>query len=148
MARKQHYSNHRYYNPLYYYLLIPAGAAFFILSVAYFVISGFMQEQWMQAVYYVLAGIIIITSIILVQRNAITTQRRIILQEMRLRYFVIAGEPFNPVEHKLKVEQIMALRFASDSELIPLLEATLIEDLTPSQIKKKIKYWKGDYMQV
>jgi hypothetical protein len=148
MASKQHYSNHRYYNPLYYYLLVPAGVAFLILSTAYFVTQGFMQQQWMQAVYYLLAGVITLSGILWLQQNAITTQKRIILQEIRLRYFIVTGKPFNPFEHKLRTDQIMALRFASDSELIPLLEVTLMEDLTPSQIKKKIKHWKGDYLQV
>jgi hypothetical protein len=148
MAKKQHYSNHRYYNPLYYYLLVPAGTLFLALSTAYFVTAGFMQQQWMQAAYYLLAGIIVLAAIVLLQRNAITTQKRIILQEMRLRYFVITGKPFNTLEHKLTIAQIMALRFASDAELVPLLEITLMEELSPSQIKKKIKHWKGDYLQV
>ncbi|MDO1447482.1 DUF6526 family protein [Rhodocytophaga aerolata] len=148
MASKQHYSNHRYYNPVYYYLLVPAGFAFLVLSTAYFVIHGFMQQQWMQGVYYLLAGVIVAAVIVWMQQNAVTTQKRIILQEMRLRYFIITGKPFNPIEHKLKTDQIIALRFASDGELIPLLEITLMEDLTPSQIKKKIKHWKGDYLQV
>jgi hypothetical protein len=52
------------------------------------------------------------------------------------------------VERKLNTSQIIALRFASDTELLSLIEVTLEEELTPSQIKKKIKHWKGDYLQV
>jgi thiol:disulfide interchange protein len=148
MGRKQHYSNHRYYNPVYYYLLVPAGAGFVILSVAYFVTEGFMQEQWVKAVYHLLAGIIVIAGIVLLQKHAVTHQKRMILQEMRLRYFILTGKPFNAVEHKLSSRQIIALRFASDSELLSLLETTLEEELSASQIKKKIKHWKGDYLQV
>jgi hypothetical protein len=148
MGRKQHYNNHRYYNPVYYYLLIPAGAGFFILSVAFFVTKGLMQEQWVEAVYHLLAGVILVAGIVLIQKSAVTHQKRIILQEMRLRYFVLTGNPFNAVERKLNVSQIIALRFASDTELISLIEVTLEEELTPSQIKKKIKHWKGDYLQV
>jgi hypothetical protein len=148
MGRKQHYSNHRYYNPVYYYLLVPAGVGFLVLSTAYFVREGFMQEQWMKALYYLLAGIIVSASIVFLQKNALTQQKRIILQEMRLRYFVLIGMPFNPIEHKLSTDQIIALHFASDTELVSLLETTVQEELSPSQIKKKIKHWKGDYLQV
>jgi hypothetical protein len=148
MGHKQHYSNHRYYNPVYYYLLIPAGAGFLVLSTAYFVTVGFMQKQWMEGLYYLLAGIIVVAAIYLLHTNALTTQSRIILQEMRLRYFILTGKPFNSIEQKLSTQQILALRFASDSELLSLLEVTLYEELTPSQIKKRIKHWKGDYLQV
>jgi putative exporter of polyketide antibiotics len=107
-----------------------------------------MQQQWVGAVYHLLAGILVVASIILLQKNAITHQKRLIVQEMRLRYFTLTGKPFNTLEHKLSTDQILALRFASDAELLSLMELTLDEELTPSQIKKKIKHWKGDYLQV
>ncbi len=102
----------------------------------------------MEALYYLLAGLIVVTGTIVIQRNAVINQNRIILQEMRLRYFILTGIPFNSYERKLSKDQIAALRFASDTELLTLLEITLHEDLEASQIKKKIKHWKGDYHQV
>jgi hypothetical protein len=45
---------------------------------------------------------------------------------------------------RLSTPQIVALRFASDTELAPLLDRTLAEQLTPDQIKRGITNWQPD----
>jgi hypothetical protein len=45
---------------------------------------------------------------------------------------------------RLSMPQIVALRFASDPELAPLLDRTLAEQLSPDQIKRGITNWQPD----
>ncbi len=91
---------------------------------------------------------VIWVSYMLRQHYALTLQDRIVRLEMRLRYFQLTGQPFEPVEARLNFYQLAALRFASDSELPELIERTLREDLYPEAIKKSIRHWTADHMRV
>jgi hypothetical protein len=82
------------------------------------------------------------------QHYALTLQNRIVRLELRYRYFTLTGKRFEEFEHKLKEEQLFALRFAPDEELIGLTERTLKENLSAVAIKKAIIHWKGDYERV
>ncbi|MGK0494773.1 MAG: hypothetical protein ACJAU2_001154, partial [Maribacter sp.] len=72
-------------------------------------------------------------------------QDRAIKAEENLRYYVMTGKLF-PKE--LKVAQIIALRFASDAEFLPLVEKALKEKLTDKEIKMLIKNWRADVYRV
>jgi hypothetical protein len=79
---------------------------------------------------------------------ALKNQNRIIYAEMRARYAELTGKAFREKEEKLSGGQLIALRFASDEELIFLIEETIEKNYTPKEIKMKIKNWKGDYRRV
>jgi hypothetical protein len=64
--------------------------------------------------------------------------------EMRLRYLELVGKSFRKLEQQLNIQQIAALRLASDEELILLIEQTLAERLTGKQIRQRIKTWRTD----
>jgi len=82
------------------------------------------------------------------QHYSLINQNRIVRLEMRLRYYMLTQQPLESVEHQLSFNQLAALRFASDAELLPLLKRALTERLTPDQIKKSIKNWQADTMRV
>lgn len=67
---------------------------------------------------------------------------------MRLRYFELTGNSFSALEEKLKLSQIIALRFARDEELLALIDKTMKENLSNKDIKKAIKKRKADLMRV
>lgn len=79
---------------------------------------------------------------------ALTLQNRIILNEMRNRYFHLTGKTFEEKEQNLKLGQIIALRFAGNDELLDLLDRSIAEKLTAKEIKQQIRNWKGDYIRV
>lgn len=87
-------------------------------------------------------------SFMLRQHYALTLQNRIVLLEFRLRYYQLTQKPFEEIETRLSFKQVAALRFASDGELLNLIEKTLTEDLPPDAIKKEIRNWKPDYRRV
>jgi hypothetical protein len=67
---------------------------------------------------------------------------------MRLRYFELTGTSFSSKEKQLRLGQIIALRFASDEELIGLMDRAIIENLSGTAIKKAIQNWQGDTLRV
>jgi hypothetical protein len=67
---------------------------------------------------------------------------------MRNRYFHLTGKTFDEKERELKLGQIIALRFASDAELLNLMDRAIAEKITAKEIKQQIKNWKGDYLRV
>lgn len=82
------------------------------------------------------------------QHYALTLQNRIIVLEMRLRYYQLTQKNFEPLEARLSFGQIAALRFAPDEELLPLLQKALEEQLNSNLIKQQIKNWKADNRRV
>jgi Family of unknown function (DUF6526) len=73
---------------------------------------------------------------------ALKAQDRAIRAEENFRYYVLTGKPF---DHNLRMGQIIALRFASDNELVALTEKALKENLSGKEIKQEIKNWKADH---
>lgn len=82
------------------------------------------------------------------QHYALNNQNRIVRLEMRLRYYQLTNTRFDPLEKQLSFDQIAALRFASDDELLPLTERALKEKLSAKDIKQAIQNWHPDYMRV
>jgi hypothetical protein len=60
----------------------------------------------------------------------------------------LTGKTFDEKERELKLGQIIALRFASDAELLNLMDRAIAENLSSKEIKQQIKNWKGDYLRV
>lgn len=67
---------------------------------------------------------------------------------MRIRYFHLTGRSLYEKEGKLKLGQIIALRFAGDDELLELMDKAINENLSPKEIKMQVKNWVGDYRRV
>ena len=145
---KQSYSNHTRYHPLYHFFLVPATLLFTALSFYYFVQKGFYEKQWVEGIYFLLAGCIATVIVILVRGYALRVQDRLIRVEIKSRYLASTGTHLNGLEKSLRTSQLIALRFASDEELPRLIEQTIQEDLSTSEIKKRIKKWKGDYYRI
>lgn len=89
-----------------------------------------------------------LSAFMLRQHYALTLQDRIILLELRYRYYVITGERLEPYEKKLTKGQLFALRFAPDDEFPDLLKKAIAEGLSPDAIKRSVKNWKVDNNRV
>lgn len=76
---------------------------------------------------------------------SLKAQDRAIRAEENLRYYVMTGKLF---PQELTVQQIIALRFASDAEFIALVDKAVKEGLTNKEIKLAIQNWKADYYRV
>lgn len=82
------------------------------------------------------------------QHYALINQDRIVRLEVRFRYFEITGKRLEPFERQLNIQQLAALRFASDEELEALVIKSAHANLSADEIKKSIKNWIPDNMRV
>jgi hypothetical protein len=138
----QNYQNHRRYVPLYHGVL----AFLLIITLVGSSVNLYVSIGDHQRVYSA-SLITVLTFCGLIQfwcgRTFVTTvQDRAIRAEENLRHFAMTGKLFDP---KLKMGQIIALRFASDEELLILAKRAVEEQLSREDIKKAIKTWRPDH---
>jgi hypothetical protein len=65
-----------------------------------------------------------------------------------LRLQALAPSEWHSQVFRLSEDQLIALRFASDDEVVELAKQALEHNLTRKQIKERIKDWRGDYWRV
>ena len=76
---------------------------------------------------------------------ALKAQDRAIRAEENLRYFILTGKRLSQI---LSLPQIIALRFASDEEFVPLVARAVEQNMKPDEIKRAIRNWRPDYHRV
>ena len=146
MKNSQNFKNHARYYPLHHFIVTPLTIVYLAWTVLKFDFSN--SDTILECLYNLLEASILVLLPFLVRIYALKLQNRQILNEMRLRYYHLEGKDFEEVERKLRLSQIIALRFASDAELLPLMEKAIQMKLSSKEIKKSIKHWKGDYRRV
>lgn len=143
----QNYKNHGRTLPLFHFimfLLMPAViiGAFINLYKIYKAGEG---EGLYSASLICVLSIVLLLTIFFTRQFALKAQDRAIRAEENIRYFAITG---SLLDSRLTLRQIIALRFAPNNELLDLAHRAVEENLKPSEIKKAIKSWKGDYERV
>lgn len=104
-------------------------------------VLGVSVTAW--GLYSLLAAVFLLLAM---SRTYITRlQDRIIRLEMRVRLKDVLPAARHVEIDRLTVDQLVALRFASDAELPALVHRALTERLTRKQIKQAIREWVGDY---
>jgi hypothetical protein len=136
----QNFKNHTRFVPLYHYV---AG----LLVIAIFGGSIVNLLHADAHTHYSAALLVCISFVLLIifwyaRAFALKAQDRAIRAEENFRYFILTGKP---LPKELIMSQIIALRFASDEELITLIQKTVSENFSTKQIKESIKNWRPDY---
>lgn len=76
-------------------------------------------------------------------------QDRIIRLEMRLRLRETLPAELHPRLSEITLKQLIALRFASEAELVELVPRVLDKSLvTSTEIKQQIRDWQADHLRV
>ena len=140
---EQNYKNHAKMVPGFHYLGMFSILALVGGSINY-LLRATPDNKYLAALL-VLASIILAILWIYIRVFPLKAQDRAIRAEEGLRYFMMTGKAF-PSE--LKMGQIIALRFASDSEYLALLDRAVKENLSNKEIKMAIQNWKADYYRV
>ncbi len=141
----QNFKNHSRLYPLHHFVLTPltAGLTIWVL-VNLFTSNGELSQN----VFNLILSFSLALAVLVSRIYALKNQDRIIRVEMRLRYFELTGKSFSTKEPKLKLSQIIALRFANDNELLPLIDSAISEKMSSKEIKQAIKNWNPDYRRV
>jgi hypothetical protein len=79
---------------------------------------------------------------------AMTVQDRVIRLEMRLRLARLLPPDLQAEIDRFTLDQLVAMRFASDEELPSLARKVLADNIASRDaIKKMVKNWQGDYLR-
>jgi hypothetical protein len=140
---EQNFSNHARYHPLYHYIAAPLVLIGLIGSINYFIRCS--PDNVYLASLLVLVFFILLIIGWLVRGNALRAQDRAIRAEEKLRHFILTGKP---LDSRLRMGQIVALRFADDAEFPALAQKAADENLSGKAIKQSIQQWRADYNRV
>lgn len=144
--KKQNYSNHiRWYIP-HHFIFYPILSTAIVLSM--YCSFYYPETHLIWLAITSLFTLLFWLSYMIQQHYALGNQNRIVRLELRLRYYTLTHQPFEPMEDKLSFGQIAALRFAPDNELVALVDRAVKENLPPAEIKKSIKNWLPDEMRL
>lgn len=141
----QKYSSHTRYYPLHHFVLYPLVVFLFVWTVWY---TYDAEDSWQDKAYYLIQAVIFVILAYVTRVYAIKNQNRIIKTEVRQRFYELSGKSFSEKESQLKTQQIVALRFASDEELLSLVDRAIEHKLSNRDIKLAIVNWKADNHRV
>ena len=140
---EQQFANHARMHPLYHYVTAPLVLVGLMGSVVNLVNAE--PSNFYSASLIVLAFVILLFIGAMLRTYALKAQDRAIRAEESLRYFILTGKA---IDTRLRMGQIVALRFASDDEFVALAEKAATEGLSGKQIKQLIQNWKADYRRI
>lgn len=143
--KEQNFSNHTRYRPLHHFVLSPLSLVAVIWSISHAFEADLTAFE---RFFPVLVAFSVFIAGLLSRLYGNENQDRTIRLELRLRYFQLTGQSFAEKEAKLRKGQLIALRFASDSEFLPLIDRAISENLTSKEIKAAIQQWQADHWRV
>jgi len=131
-----------------------------IVPAYHFVASTLLAINLIWAIYKLVRdpsgetviGLLLVAAVVIVwfySRNfALTVQDRVVRLETTLRLEKLASTDLRAQIPQLTLDQLVALRFASDPELPELAIKVLNEKITTrTAIKKLVKNWNPDYLR-
>lgn len=139
----QNYRNHFRYVPLWHVITSLAIIALLIGSIVD--VTHSTKENIYSASLLVLVSLILLSIFWYARRFALRAQDRAIRAEENLRHFALTGKL---LDRRLRMGQIIALRFADDEEFVPLAKRAAEEGIRGGEIKKAIANWKADHHRV
>jgi len=140
---EQNYKNHSRYVPLWHFITSAAIIAVLIGGVVNFIKST--GENVYSASLIIVIALILGSLFWYARSFALRAQDRAIRAEESLRHFILTGKP---LDGRLRMGQIVALRFASDGEFVELAHKAAEKGLRSKSIKKLIKVWRTDNYRV
>lgn len=142
----QNYSNHRRVVPSYHFFLYAVVIAC-LVGASLFVYNAFMIQHHYRVLAATVFGFAIIglLNTFFAREFSLKAQDRGIRAEENLRHFALTGKV---LDKRLRVGQIIALRFADDAEFVILAQRAANENMKPEDIKKAIVNWKADHHRV
>lgn len=143
--KKQSYSNHKKLVWWFHGLLMGLCLATFFGSIVNLLESMDGEGNLYSASLLVACSVILLIFYFTVRYFAVRLQDRVIRAEENFRHMVLTGKP---LDHRLHMHQVIALRFAPDDEFLELCKEAVEKQLSQEEIKKAIGRWKGDYHRI
>ena len=139
----QNVKNHARYIPLWHVITPIVLVALLIGSIRNVILAD--KSELYSATLILLITVLLFIYYWYTRAFALRAQDRAIRAEESFRHFILTGKP---LDRKLRMSQIVALRFAGDSEFIALAQRAVAENLSSKEIKLAIQNWRADYNRV
>ncbi len=135
---EQTYKNHVRLHPLFHFVLVP---------LCWFLLGATVWDWFRMRTFHnglsIVAALTLVLLVVLVRSYALKVQDRVIRLEETLRLQSLGGGATG-----LSTRQYVALRFASDAEVVSLAERAAREHLTTKQIKAAVQRWRADHERI
>jgi hypothetical protein len=139
----QNYSNHTRWVPPFHFFAMPV----LLLNVGW-QIYHVVKVQSGDTIISLLLALALVVIALSGRLFALKVQDRLIRLEMRLRLMSLLGQDLRGRIPEFTVDQLVALRFASDEELPALARKCLDEKITARKpIKQMVKNWQADELR-
>jgi Family of unknown function (DUF6526) len=146
----QSYAHHTRWDPPFHFFVLPVFIVALLMTLIHF-FAHMMHSDFrdnFHAFLLILLAAALLVAVTKIRTYSLKVQDRVIRLEERLRLSQLLQEPLRSRIPELTVDQLVALRFASDGEIPKLVERTLKENLSRADIKKAIQSWRPDYQRV
>jgi hypothetical protein len=143
MSETQNLKNHARFDPAYHFLLF----AVYLLNLIY---AGFhlYRQPSLSSGWYLVVSLLAVVPLLKLRTYPLKVQDRVIRLEERVRLQTLAPQEWRTQLHRLNENQLIALRFAADDEVVELATQALEQSLTRKQIKERIRNWRPDNWRV
>ena len=138
---KQNYANHKRYVPLFHFVLFGIIVSSLIGSLVNFSGSFDDRSRLYSAILLVTANISLLMLFFFARIFSLRAQDRVIRMEESFRHYLLTGGPLDPA---VRMQQVIALRFAPDDEFVALARRATENGMAGNEIKKAIKNWRPD----
>jgi hypothetical protein len=141
---EQNYANHTRLVPLFHFFVLPV----LVLNFGWSIYRLVHWHHWADGVIGVLTAAALLLLGLHARLFAVTVQDRVIRLEERLRFERLLPEDMKARIPDFTLEQLVALRFASDAELPALARKVLSDNLADRKaIKQLVQHWRADYLR-
>lgn len=141
---EQNFANHAKVVPPFHYFVVPM----LILNLLWAIYRLIHAWFTFDALISLLTAAALVLLMFLARLFALRVQDRVIRLEERLRLQRLLPEASKPRIDEFTPDQLIALRFASDTELPTLACKVLSEHLTDAKaIKRMVQHWRPDHLR-
>jgi hypothetical protein len=141
---EQNFANHVRWVPGYHFFVIPALSLNFGWSIYRWKVAGFSLNAFIS----ILTAAALVALAFYARLFALAAQDRVIRMEERMRLDRLLPADLKPKIAEFTCRQLVAMRFAGDTELPALARKVLAENIQQSKaIKQMVQNWRGDYLR-
>ena len=138
---EQNFKNHGRLVPMFHGVAFTAALFPFLVFIIEFIRAISNESGRLHAAAMLSLSVALILGLWFARVFSLKAQDRAIRAEENFRHFVATGKP---LDSRLHMSQIIALRFAGEDEFVALAKQAADENLEPKQIKMAIKNWRAD----
>jgi hypothetical protein len=138
----QNYGNHRRWNAPWHFVVLPlllvnAGIALIVM----------IRTPHRGTIWAAVLALALVAGFALLRRMVLTVQNRLVRLEERLRLGRLMPDRHEEIEG-LTLDQLIAIRFASDAEVPHMLDRISRGEITTQdEIKRAVQHWRPDHLR-